>query len=119
MFDSGSLGLRTHMGVWFGSAVGFAEGVSAGNEGNGFLVIHRHAAECFAYVPGRSNRIGIAVGPFRVDVDKAHLHSAQRIIELAVTAIALVSQPGGLRSPVNVFFRLPDIRAPTGETEGL
>src|SRR5208282_5332457 len=38
------------------SAVGFAEGVTAGNERNGLLVIHRHAGESLSDIPRRGNR---------------------------------------------------------------
>src|SRR6185436_14862019 len=41
--------------------VGLAERVSAGDERHRFLVVHRHAAERLANVPGSGNRIGIAI----------------------------------------------------------
>src|ERR1700732_915741 len=40
------------------SAVGFAEGVTAGDERNGFFVIHRHARESFSDIPCRRDWIG-------------------------------------------------------------
>src|SRR5208283_3855489 len=49
----------------------------------------------------------------------AHLHRGERILELTIAAVALVCQPLALRPPVNAFFRLPDVLAPTAETEGL
>src|ERR1035441_10722088 len=119
IFDSRTLGFGTHIRARFGSPVGFAESVSPGNEGNCFFVIHRHSSEGLSDVPGRGERIRIAVGPFRIHVDKAHLNSAERIIELAVTAVALVSQPLALRPPENVLFGLPNVLASTAETEGL
>jgi hypothetical protein len=33
--------------------VGFAEGVAAGDEGDGLFVVHRHAGEGFADIFGR------------------------------------------------------------------
>ena len=57
-----------------GSAVGFAEGMPAGNQRDGFFVIHGHALEGFANVPARRNGIGLSIGPFRVHIDQAHLH---------------------------------------------
>ncbi len=119
LFDVGALGLGTDILVRIGSAMGFAERVSAGDEGNRLLVIHRHSAEGLSDIPGRGERIRFAVGPLRIHVDEAHLNSAERIVELTVAAVALVSQPRALRPPVNVFFRLPDVFAPSGETEGL
>ena len=64
-------------------AVGLAEGVAAGDQRDGLLVVHRHAAEGLADVAGRGERIGIAVRAFGVDVDQAHLHGGQRILEVA------------------------------------
>src|SRR3984885_910982 len=119
IFDTGALGLGPHIRARFGSAVGFAEGVSAGDEGHRLLVIHGHPAESLPDVLGRGQRIRSAVWPFRIHVDEAHLNRAERIIQLAVTAVALVSQPLALRAPKNVVFRLPDIFAPAAETEGL
>ncbi len=52
----------------------FAKYMTAGDERDGFLVVHRHAAERFADVFDRENRIGITVRPFRVDVNQSHLH---------------------------------------------
>ena len=36
---------------------------------------------------------------------------------VVVAAVALVSKPRVLRPPVDVFFGLPDVLAPTGETQ--
>ena len=99
-------------------AVRLAEGVAAGDEGNGFLVVHRHTGKGFADVARRSERIGIAVRAFRIDVDKAHLNSAQRLGKLAFTAIALVTEPGAFRTPIQLF-RLPNVDTAAGEAEGL
>src|SRR5665811_2022901 len=52
-------------------------------------------------------------------VDQAHLHRAEGIRELAIAAVALVSQPGVLRAPVDVLLGFPDVLAPAPETEGL
>jgi hypothetical protein len=73
--------------------MGLAEGVAAGDQGDGFLVVHRHAGEGFADVARRGERIGIAVRAFRIDVDQPHLHGAQRIGQFALAAVALVAQP--------------------------
>src|SRR3954447_11644841 len=69
----------------------------------------------------RRQRVGHTPGPFWVDVDQAHLTGAERLIQIpagrTVTgAVALVTEPGVLRSPVD-FFRLPDILAPEAEPE--
>ena len=80
-------------------AVGLAEGVAAGDQRDGLLVVHRHAEERLADVLGRRDRIRIAVRAFRIDVDQAHLHRAERLRELAFAAVALVAQPRALRDP--------------------
>jgi tRNA(Phe) wybutosine-synthesizing methylase Tyw3 len=62
--------------------MGLAERVSAGDQRNRLLVIHRHARKGLANVPRRGHRIRLAVRPFRIHVDQAHLHRAQRILQL-------------------------------------
>ena len=123
--------------------MGFAEGMAARNQGDGFFVIHRHAGKGLADVARRSDRIGIAVRTFWVDVNQAHLHRGQRILQVApvhvpirrlvgheyrallVDALGTVgvafvaSQPLGLAAPVDVLFRLPDVLTPAAKTEGL
>ena len=99
-------------------AVGLAEGVAAGDQRDGLFVVHRHAEEGFADVLGRGDRVRIAVRAFRIDVDQAHLHRAERLGELAFAAVAFVAEPGAFGTPIELF-RLPDIGAAAGETEGL
>ena len=72
-------------------AVGLAEAVSAGDERNRLLVVHRHALEGLANVDGGGNRIRLEVRPIRIDVDEAHMHGSQRILEIADAAVALVA----------------------------
>ncbi len=93
-----------------------AEGVAAGDQRHGLLVIHRHAGEGLADIARRLDRVGIAVRAFRVDVDEAHLHRAERFAELALARIALVAEPGAFRAPEQLF-RLPDIGTAAGEAE--
>src|SRR5258708_24845849 len=99
-------------------AVGLAEAVAASNQRDGLLVVHRHAEESFADVLGRRDRVRVAVRPFRIDVDQAHLHGAERLRKLAFATVALVAEPRSLRTPVE-FFGFPDVFAATGETERL
>ena len=123
-------------------AVGLAEAVTAGDECDRFLVVHRHARERLPDVDRRGERVGLAVRAFRIDVDQAHLHGGQRILEVprvrnfAVVVLhqhAMVlfdsrrplgvadvaAQPFGLATPVHVLVRLPHVFAATGEAEGL
>jgi hypothetical protein len=44
-------------------AVRLADGVAAGGQGHGFLVVHRHAGEGHAHVVGGLERVGLAVTP--------------------------------------------------------
>ena len=98
--------------------MGLAEGVAAGNQRDGFFVVHRHAEERLADVLGRCDRVRIAVRPFRIDVDEAHLHGAERLGKLALAAVAFVAQPRALGTPVKLF-RFPDVGAAAGEAERL
>ena len=115
--NGGGFRLRTNI-VCGASAVGFAEAVTACNQGNRLFVVHGHAAEGFANVPGCGDGIRVAIWPFRIHVDETHLHRAQRILKITVARVALVGQPLAFRAPVELF-RFPDILAPAAKTEGL
>jgi hypothetical protein len=99
-------------------AVRLAEAVAARDQRDGLLVVHRHAAEGLADVDRGLARVGLAVRAFRVHVDEAHLHGAERLRELALAAVALIAEPAALGTPVELF-RLPDVGAAAGEAEGL
>ena len=111
LLDAGALGFRTDQRR-IASAMTFAESVSSGDERDGLLVVHRHAREGLSNVAACSDRTRFAVRPFRIDVDQTHLNGGERILEFPVAAVALVSKPLALSSPVNVLFRLPDVLAP-------
>src|SRR4029453_13110685 len=95
--------LGTHKRAVAG-AVGLTEAVSAGDERNRLLVVHRHALEGLANVDGGGNRIRLEVRPIGIHVDEAHMHGSQRILEIADAAVALVAtrigEPGLLLAPV-------------------
>src|SRR5205814_6860584 len=99
------------------SAVGFSEGVTAGNQRNCLLVIHRHAGERFADIPRRSDWIRLSIGPFRIHVDQTHLHCAERTLKITLAAVTLIRQPFAFGTPVDVFFGFPDILATAPKTE--
>jgi hypothetical protein len=67
-------------------AVRLAEGVAAGDQRHGLLVVHRHAREGLAHVAAGGHRVGVAVRAFGVHVDQAHLHGGQRVLQLALAA---------------------------------
>ncbi len=100
-------------------SMALAEGVAAGDERHGLLVVHGHACEGLANVTARRHRIRVAVRPLRVHVDEAHLYGCQRVLEFAVTGVTFVAEPLALRPPVDVLVGLPDVFTTTGETEGL
>ena len=122
-FQRGGFGLRAdQLGV--ARAVGLAEGVAAGHQGHGFFVVHGHAGKGFAHIAAAGHGVGLAVRAFGVHVDQAHLHGGQRVFQVALAAVAAVrlvagGQPFGFRTPIDVFFRLPDVGTATGKTEGL
>src|SRR5690242_20492793 len=91
--------------------------MAAGDQRDGLLVVHCHAEEGLADIFGRRDWIGLAVRPFRIDVDEAHLDGAERLGELAFAAVAFIAEPGPFGTPVE-FFRLPHIGASAAETEG-
>jgi hypothetical protein len=99
--------------------VGLAERVAAGDQRDGLLVVHGHAAERLADVGGRGERVGIPVRALWVDVDEAHLHGAERLLQLPVAGVALVAQPRGLGAPVDVLVGLQDVLAAARVAERL
>ena len=119
LLDAGSFRRWTHQ-CRITRTMGFAEGVTTGDQRYCLFVVHRHARESFADILRRSERVGVAVWAFRVHIDKSHLHRSERIFEIPVSGVAFLStQPGLLVTPVDIFFGFPDILTPTGETEGL
>ncbi len=112
-------GSRPTYSSGIGGAVRLAEGVAAGDQRDGLLVVHGHAAERLADVARGGDRVRVAVRALRVDVDQAHLHGAERLLELTVARVALVAEPLGLRAPVDVLVRLPHVGAAAGEAERL
>ena len=100
----------------------FSKCVTTSHQRNSLTVIHAHARECIADVVCRCERVRVAIWALGVDVDQTHLHSSQRVLEIALTRVTAVLatrvlQPLFLRAPVCVLFRLPNIRTTTAETE--
>ena len=117
--ESGCLGCRPDQRRIAGT-VAFSEGVPAAGERNRFFIVHRHARERLAHVAAGPERIRVAAGAFRVDVDQPHLHGSKRVFEVPLAGIACaVIQPLFFVAPVDVQLRRPDVLAPAGETEGL
>ena len=118
LFQRRGFRFRAHMARGAG-AMALAEGMAAGDQGHGFLIIHRHARKGFANIAARGDRVRLAIRAFGVDVNQAHLHGGQRVFQNAVARIALIVQPGFFRAPIDILFRFPDIHAPTAKAEGL
>ena len=93
--------------------------MAAGNEGDGFFVVHGHASKGFAHIPTGGDGIRLAIGAFGVDIDQAHLHGGQGALQLTVAAIAIITKPGLFVTPVDVFLRLPEIDTPAAKAKGL
>jgi hypothetical protein len=103
--------------------VALAEGVAAGGEGDGLLVIHAHAGEGLANVAAGLERVGIAARAFRIDVDQTHLDGGQRVLKhhflvgLDAGRGAFRADPLLLGAPVDVLLGLPDVSAAAAEAE--
>ncbi len=125
VLDRAALGLGSHHGR-IARAVRLAERVPAGDQGDGLLVVHRHAGEGVADVVRASLRVGLAVRPLGIDVDQPHLHRRERVLEEAaqavpalVVAVVFEAEPLVLHAPVDVLLGLEDVLTPAGEAEGL
>jgi hypothetical protein len=118
VLDRAALRLRTDE-VGIAGAVGLAERVTTGDEGDRLLVVHRHPGERDPDVVGRGERVRTAFGALRVDVDQAHGHVAEgRVgqIERILAGVALVAEPGVLRAPEDLLW-FPDVLAAEAEAE--
>ncbi|MPN19042.1 hypothetical protein SDC9_166408 [bioreactor metagenome] len=98
--------------------------MAAGDQRDGFLVVHGHAGERHTHVATGGDRVGVAIRSFGVNVDQAHLHGGQRIVQIALAGVAAVRlvagrQPFAFGAPENFLFGLPDIHTSAGEAEGL
>jgi len=97
--------------------VRLAERMATGDQCDGLLIVHRHTAERLANIDRRGERVGIAVRAFRIHVDQTHLHRRERLFEITFAGVALVVEPRGFRTPINVFVGLPRVDAAAAESE--
>src|SRR5919107_2641390 len=86
LLDGGSLGLRTEV-LGIDCTVALTDRVAADDQRNRFLIVHGHTTKGLSNVPGRSQRIWVAVGALWVHVDEAQLHSTERATEFPVAAV--------------------------------
>ena len=117
--DRRSLGLRPLVRLRRG-AVGLAEGMTAGDQGNRLLIVHGHATEGAADVLGRFHIVATGVRALRVDIDQAHVGGAEWRAQFAVTgdALRIHAQPGNLRPPVHIHIRFPHVFTAGSKAEG-
>src|SRR4029079_16550329 len=113
-----ALGFTADILVGGRRAMGFGECVPTGHQSHPLLVAPTHAPEGLANIPRRGDGVGVGIRPFRIHVDETHLHRAERIRQLPIAAVALVTEPRGFGSPVDLLG-LPPILASTGKTERL
>ena len=114
--DVSALRLGAHeLGV--SRAVRLAEGVAAGREGDGLLVVHSHSGEGLANVAGRLQGVGVAARTFRIDVDEAHLHGGEGVLQDLLLGDPGLPEPLLLGAPVDVLLRLEDVFATAAEAE--
>jgi len=92
LLEAGCGWLGTNTFFRLARAMGLSERMPACNERHGFLVVHRHTAERLADVASRRERVRFAVRSLRIDVDEAHLNRRQRLLQIAVTAVALIRE---------------------------
>src|SRR3984957_7123178 len=103
-----------------GCSVSLAEGVAAGDQGDGFFVVHRHSREGLTNILGCLERIGNPFRAFRIHINEPHRGGTVWTREIALTRIAFVcSHPGGLMPPVDVEIRFPNVGTSAGETKRL
>ena len=100
------------------------EGVAAGGQCHGFVIVHCHASKGFANVASRRQWIRIAIRAFRVHIDQPHLNRSQRVFQITVTGITAIGliaggQPLVLCTPVDILLGSPDIGATATKAEGL
>ena len=73
---------------------------------------------------GGFQRIGLAVHPFGIHIYQSHLHRRQRIFQTLPVLRIFISflsrrQPLMLRSPINIFFGMPNIFTAATKTQRL
>ena len=119
----GAFGGRAQVGR-VAVAMRLAHGVAASGQGHGFLVVHGHAGKGHAHVARRFERVGLAIHAFGVHVNEAHHHGGQRVFQIALAAVTAafataLGQPFFFRTPVDVFFGVPDVFPAKGKAKGL
>src|SRR5581483_2048775 len=92
--------------------------VASHDERHGLLVVHRHAPERLSDVLRGEGRVWVAAWALRIHIDQAHVIGGERSLNLSLSDVALVPEPGIFRSPED-FVGLPDVGAPESEAKRL
>ena len=122
-FDPGSFWFNADL-TMSTATMGLADGMAAASQCSSFFVIHSHPGEGLTNMQSGPRRVWSSVHAFGVDIDEAHVNRGERvlqrrgIIEIAI-AVLTWSKPFAFRTPIDVFFRAPDILTPKPEPEGL
>ena len=119
LFDACSRWLKANILRRVRSTVGLTKGMTTRDQSNGLFIVHRHSAERFANIASRLKRIRISIRSLRIDVDQTHLNSRQRVLQISVSRVSLVTKPSAFGTPVNVFLRLPNIFSSATKAERL
>ena len=115
-------------------AVALAEGMTAGDERHGLLVVHGHAGERRPDVVGRALRVAVRVGSLGVHVDQRLVGGGEGVLQVVV-GVAVLAAPAlvtvdhlveardlahldDLGAPVGGVVRLPGVETSTGESVG-
>ena len=105
------------VGRWCG-AMALAEGVTTGHQCHGFFNTHAHARKRFTHISAGGDGIRFAARTLRIDVDQAHLHGCQRLVQVSLCVSPIVVKPSGLAPPEHILLGLPDVDAPAGKSKG-
>ena len=73
LLQAGALWFETDVLGGRGGTMGLADRVTADDERNGLLVVHRHAGERLSNVLRCKGRVRVAARPLRIHVDQAHV----------------------------------------------
>src|ERR1044071_3575709 len=120
LLERGALWLRADIAGRRGGAMRLAERMSADDERDRLLVVHRHPGERPPDHVCSSSGIWFAAGPLRVHIDQPHMIGAERSLHLSdgIAAVSFVAEPGVLGPPEDLLG-LPDVWPAEAEAEGL
>ena len=108
-FESFTRRFHSHTLVGLVCTMPFPEGMTAGNEGDSFCVVHGHTTERLSNILCGELWVGRPIRAFRIHINETHLNGGKRIIEFALSRVTLIRKHHFLRPPVDQI-RLPVVR---------